>query len=118
MLGGALNFTRVPGESVGSYLITPSGLTSGNYVITFNPGTLTIAAPAPQMPPLSLAGKTNVVIAWSAVSNGVYRVQFNSSLSGTNWTDLVGDITATGATASRTDVMTTSNRFYRVRVLP
>ncbi len=46
VLGGTLAFTRAPGESVGSYLITPSGLTSGNYVITFVNGTLTVT-PAP-----------------------------------------------------------------------
>ena len=42
VLGGTLAFARAPGENVGSYLITPSGLTSGNYTITFNTGNLTI----------------------------------------------------------------------------
>jgi subtilisin-like proprotein convertase family protein len=46
VLGGTLAFTRAPGESVGSYLITPSGLTSGNYAITFNPGALSITKAA------------------------------------------------------------------------
>ena len=61
---------------------------------------------------------TNIAITWSAVSNGTYRVQFNPVLNTTNWTDLAGDVTATGSTASKTDTMTTTNRFYRVRVLP
>jgi hypothetical protein len=117
VLGGTLAFTRAPGENIGSYLITPSGLTSGNYNITFNPGTLTITAPAPLMLPLTLAG-TNVVISWNAISNGVYRIQYHSALNATNWTDLAGDITATNSIASKTDLRTATNRFYRAQVLP
>jgi hypothetical protein len=43
-LGGTLAFTtNVPSpEQVGTWTITPSGLTSDNYAVTFNPGTLKI----------------------------------------------------------------------------
>jgi hypothetical protein len=41
-LDGTLTFSRVPGEAVGTYAITPAGLTSTNYAITFASGTLTI----------------------------------------------------------------------------
>jgi hypothetical protein len=120
VLTGTLTFSRAPGESVGSYLITPSDLTGTNYFITFNTGTLTIvpANPAPMMLPLTLSGTTNIVIAWTAVSNAIYRVQYNATLGSTNWTALVGDVTATGGTASKTDILTSSNRFYRVQILP
>ena len=118
VLGGVLAFTRSPGEAVGTYLITPSGLTSGNYAITFNSGLLTIVAPAPVLLPLARLGTTNVVITWTSANNGVYRVQYNPTLGSTNWTDLVGDVTATNSTASKTDIMTITNRFYRIRVLP
>ena len=117
VLDGTLAFARAPGESVGDYLITPSGLSSGNYAITFNTGTLTVAAPAPLMLPLALAG-TNVVISWNAVSNGTYRIQYQAVLNPTNWTDLPGDVTATNSIASKTDIRTSTNRFYRVQVLP
>ena len=117
VLGGTLAFNRAPGEGVGSHLITPSGLTSGNYTITFNPGTLTITAPSPLLLPLTLAG-TNVVISWNAVSNGIYRVQYQSALNTANWTNLAGDITATNSIAFKTDLRTSTNRFYRVQVLP
>jgi hypothetical protein len=117
-LGGTLSLTRLPGENVGSYLITPVGLTSANYTITFNAGTLTIIAPAPRLFPLTGAGTANVVITWTAASNVTYRVQYKSDLAAANWTDLVGDVTATGSTASKTDVRTTTNRFYRLQVLP
>jgi hypothetical protein len=116
-LGGTLTFARAPGETVGSYLITPSGLTGSNYAITFNTGTLTITAPAPVILPLVVTA-TNVVITWSAVSNGIYRVQYEPFLNATNWTDLIGDVLSSGSTASKTDIQTTTNRFYRVQVVP
>jgi hypothetical protein len=46
VLGGTLSFSRAPGEAVGSYLITPSGLTSTNYAISFATGNLTISKAA------------------------------------------------------------------------
>ena len=117
VLGGTLGFTRAPGESVGIYPITPGGLTSGNYAITFHAGTLTITAPSPTMLPLKLSG-SNVVISWSAVSNGTYQIQYQPALNATNWTDLPGNVTATNGIASKTDIRTSTNRFYRVQVLP
>jgi gliding motility-associated-like protein len=42
VLGGTLSITREAGENVGSYTITASGLTSGNYVITYETGILDI----------------------------------------------------------------------------
>jgi hypothetical protein len=117
VLGGTLTFTRAPGQNVGSYLITPSGLTSGNYAITFNPGTLTItAAPAPVILPLTGAGTANVVITWSAVSNVTYRVQYKSDLNSA-WVNLSPDITATNSIASTTDHPGgATQRFYQVTI--
>jgi hypothetical protein len=44
VLGGTLAFstTYTAGRTAGTYSITPSGLTSGNYAVTFVPGTLTV----------------------------------------------------------------------------
>jgi hypothetical protein len=115
-LGGTLTFSRVSGEEIGSYTITPSGVTSGNYTISFNTGTLIVTAPAPTIQP-PVVTKTNIVITWSAVSNATYRVQFRSTLSAA-WTDLPGDVTATGSSASKTDAPSTAVGFYRIQVLP
>ncbi|HPJ46171.1 MAG TPA: MBG domain-containing protein, partial [Tenuifilaceae bacterium] len=41
-LGGTLAFDRIAGETVGNYTITPSGLLSDNYSISFATGTLAI----------------------------------------------------------------------------
>ena len=118
VLVGTLIVSRDPGESVGSYLTTPSGLTSPNYAISFNTGKLTITAPAPLILALTNGGAGNLVLTWSAVSNATYRVQYKGFPSATNWTDLAGDVLAGGGTASKTDLKTTTNRFYRIHVLP
>jgi hypothetical protein len=57
------------------------------------------------------------VITWAAASNATYRVQFRANFSDA-WTDLVGDVLATGSTASKTDAPTTSTGFYRIQVVP
>jgi gliding motility-associated-like protein len=45
-LGGTLSFSRTAGENVATYAITPSGLTSGNYAISFAAGELEITKKA------------------------------------------------------------------------
>jgi hypothetical protein len=72
-------------------------------------------------PPLLLSpvlADTNVLLTWTAVSNAVYRLEFNPSVDSTDWTALAGDVTALSNTASKLDPLTPSNRFYRVRVIP
>src|SRR5437879_11779867 len=47
-LGGTLTYTTAAtaASAVGGYAVTPSGLTSGNYTITFSGGTLTVTTAA------------------------------------------------------------------------
>ncbi len=118
VLGGTLSFTRAPGENAGNYVITPNGLTSGNYTITFNSGTLTIIGGAEiKISNIAVIGAAQVSITWNSVSNVTYRVQFKDDLTTNLWTDLNGDILASGRTASKTDVINSSRRFYRVQLL-
>ena len=61
----------------------------------------------------------NVRLIWTATSNVTYRLEFNPDLSNLiNWSVLPGDVTTLSNTASKLDALTTSNRFYRIRVLP
>jgi len=60
----------------------------------------------------------NINIRWTAIPNATYRVEFNSDLNPSNWTALPGDVTALTNTASKLDTLTSSNRLYRIRVLP
>jgi hypothetical protein len=59
-----------------------------------------------------------VTLQWPAISNRTYRVQYKANFSTTNWTDVAGDITATGTNASKSDTPGITNRFYRVVLLP
>ena len=62
---------------------------------------------------------TNVVLTWSATSGVSYRLQYNTNLLTTNWTDVAGDVLASGPSASITNsAATNAQRFYRIRQLP
>ncbi len=58
-----------------------------------------------------------ITLNWSAITGRTYRVQFNQDLNETNWTDLPPDITAASTNASKTDALTSPQRFYRVKLL-
>lgn len=58
-----------------------------------------------------------VTISWTAVAGQTYRVQYKDNIEDAGWTDLAPDVTASGGTASTTDT-TTSQRFYRIALLP
>jgi hypothetical protein len=60
-----------------------------------------------------------VTLIWSAVNGRNYRVQYSDDFSGTNWTDIAPDMTASGPTASLTSpIGEAMQRYYRVFVLP
>ena len=73
----------------------------------------------PEIKTLNRSG-ADVNLSWYAISNRTYRLQYSGDLSANNWTDLPGDVSATGATASKTDTTlgNASQRFYRVPLLP
>lgn len=70
-------------------------------------------------PTISNVQVTNDVftITWRSIANAAYRVQFKTSLPDQNWMDLPGDVTATGATASKNDAAGSGPKFYRVKAL-
>jgi hypothetical protein len=60
-----------------------------------------------------------VTLSWNAISNRAYSVEFKNDLNETNWTPLVTNVVATGATATTTDaVSTNAQRLYRIVRLP
>ncbi len=71
----------------------------------------------PMLFPPEISG-ADFKLTWTAVSNATYRVEFNLNLNPSNWTAFPGDVPGVSNTASKVDVLTPSNRFYRVRVLP
>jgi hypothetical protein len=76
-----------------------------------------IVAPTPTLQPLRF---TNGVahLTWNAVAGQTYRVQYKPSLSATNWTDLLPDVTATADTLSVADAPGAGGQgYYRILVL-
>jgi len=59
-----------------------------------------------------------IKLTWTALSNRTHQLEFNPDLTPTNWTALPGDVITLSNTASKLDVMTSSNRLYRVRLIP
>jgi hypothetical protein len=76
-----------------------------------------IANPQFMLLPPQISG-SNINLTWTAISNLTYRLEFKSDLNPINWTAVPGDIIATTNQASKSDILTRSNRFYRVQVLP
>jgi hypothetical protein len=76
-----------------------------------------LVMPPPLLLPLQLSG-SNVTLTWTAVSNTIYRAEFNSNLNPFNWNALPGDVTAVTNVASKSDILAPGNRFYRIQVIP
>jgi len=59
------------------------------------------------------------VVTWDSIPGKMYRLQYKVNMSSTNWIDVPPDVTATGLSTTATDAgSNSSQRFYRVRLLP
>jgi len=126
-----------PGETNKTFTIPilPDSLVEGNETVTINlanpiggvilgnqrTATLTIVdnitMPArPVIQTISASGG-NITITWSAVAGLKYRVQFKPTLRASTWSDLPGDVTAGGTTATKTDNTVSGNeRYYQIEL--
>jgi uncharacterized repeat protein (TIGR03803 family) len=57
-------------------------------------------------------------VTWNSFTNGVYRVEYKSSLADLDWMPLGPTVTATGSTTTAPDYAADSERSYRVVLLP
>jgi uncharacterized repeat protein (TIGR03803 family) len=72
-----------------------------------------VIAPVFQPPKLT---NGQFMLTWSAVSNGVYQLQYKTNLTQTNWVNIGSTITASNTVLSATNPINTDNqRFYRVQ---
>jgi hypothetical protein len=71
----------------------------------------------PEIQSIDLTDNT-VMLNWRSFPGRSYRVQSASSLTDPDWTDLPGDVDATGTAASKEDAIAEATRYYRVRLLP
>jgi len=65
------------------------------------------------------AGQRTTTVIWAAIPGRAYRVQFKNGVNEA-WTDLPGEVLATGTSSMRTHVTEISmrQRFYRVVPVP
>ena len=62
---------------------------------------------------------SNLNLSWLAQRGVSYRAQFKTNLTDATWLNVSGDVTATNASASKTDstLSNAARRFYRVQLL-
>ena len=60
-----------------------------------------------------------VTITWKSISGQKYRLQFKDNVTDLIWNNLTPDVTASGPTASKQDMIGLgTRRFYRIAVVP
>ena len=137
-LNGGLSVDFLPGYTPtvnDTFSVLTAGTLNGAFVNFFHPSnavamqlsnTLTsviiraerLSVPKPTQMMPTLLGEDFALI-WTAISNTAYRVEFSPGLENlTNWTPLPGDIIAISNIATKVDALTSSNRLYRILVLP
>jgi hypothetical protein len=75
-----------------------------------------LVLPRPVIQSFAVSG-SDLLFTWSAIPNTTYRLQFKNNLEDPTWTDLLPDVTAIEATASKSDPLGPTQRFYRVVVV-
>ena len=117
VLGGSLAYggTSQGAVNAGSYVITPSGLTSGNYAITYANGTLTVNKAALSLlytanAATSVYGATPASVGGSATGTGFVNGETVSNLNGSAaWTTPVTATSGIGSYAIDGSGLTSSN---------
>jgi len=101
----------VQGSDGNFYGTTESGGVGGG-------GTVFRLTIVPEFQAVTLTNNT-LNLTWSTEAGGTYQLQSTSDLRSSNWSNLGGPITATGATLSTTDSLTNGpQRFYRLVLAP
>ncbi len=66
----------------------------------------------------ALLTRSNVTLCWITAPNKIYRLEYTPDPGQTNWDAVPGEIITSSNQACVIDALTSSNRFYRVRVVP
>jgi uncharacterized delta-60 repeat protein len=107
---------QAPGTNLVPVRVIDDGVPSLSNTRSFNIVVVVVSRPEIES---IVATPGNVMLSWSAVAGRNYQVQFKLDLNETAWTPLPEDVTATGPTASMTDLSAAGNRrFYRVVLVP
>jgi len=104
---------QMPGTNRVTVRVTDAGLTSLSDVQSFN----IVVVPPPMIESI-VASEGSITIRWAAIRDRTYRVQYASSLVAPVWSDLGGDVVASGSVAMQSDGNPSGNeRYYRVVLL-
>jgi len=109
--------TNAPATNTLSVIVTDNGLPSLSATQSF---TVTVLPPAPR-PQLGSVrlGASTFSFSWPSAAGYLYRVQYKTDLTATNWTTLGADQPGTGSQLSLTVGLTNAPQcLYRVIVLP
>lgn len=135
--GGNVSGQRLPGsaDSTGPGKMDSEGIIYGRgrvdlrlcqggdgeiYVISKSDGSIRkmVASLGPPAITSITNNGSNVTLTWQSVPGWNYRLQYKTSFDAPDWTDVSGDVTATGITASKVTAGVEAARFYRVKWLP
>ncbi len=105
---GRADIRLAVGDDNEIYIISKSDASIRKMTAVLGPPTITSIVP----------GGGNVTINFQSFPGRKYRAQFKNALTDLAWSDVSGDVTASGFAASKTTAMTNSMQFFRVRLLP
>jgi Putative Ig domain/Stage II sporulation protein len=91
--------------------VTDNGVPPLSDAKTFNVNVI----PRPMVNPILSGG--NVTLSWPTIPGTIYRVQYKTNLSDASWINLLPSVVASSATASKTDSLNSTQRFYRVFIV-
>ncbi len=135
--GGNVSGQRLPGsaDSTGPNKTDSDGIIYGRgrvdlrlcqgsdgeiYVISKSDGCIRkmVASLGPPAITSIIQSGNSVTLTWQAVPGWNYRLQYKTAFDAPDWTDIGGDVVATGTTATKVTDIVEAARFYRVKWLP
>jgi hypothetical protein len=97
-------------------MLDPTGKAQGLGIDNFSFS----ASDQPMARPVSLTishGPTNLTFSWSTLVGQVYQLEYNDDLATSNWIPCGAPVDGTGNIAVFTENITTSNRFFRLKLI-
>ncbi len=118
---GIIIWTPSPEQAGSTNVFTTRVTDDGDLPLSAtNTFTITVSPPKPGPFFASIILSNGLaVVTWDSVPGRSYKLQYNDNLLDTNWTDVLPDVTATGAKAG--SVLTETgipHRYYRVMLVP
>jgi hypothetical protein len=104
-------------QQAGTYVLALSGNSANPVMASFYVYTPEEAG-GPEILSINVSAGAATIV-WTATAGKMYRLQHKATLNQANWSNLAGDVTASGTTTSKVDstIGSANQRFYRVEEL-